>query len=326
MNIGILLWNTCNAKCRHCAVNSGPSERAVMTDEQIFSAIDSAFYDCDRPRIGFSGGEAFIFFERLRRFIEYASSKGALVAVTTNGYWATSKGRAIDLVREVKSSGLHKLVVSTDTFHQPYIPQERVLNVIRACKEEHLEVELQYVSSKATRRLHAFLRDFEDDFLNITVREIPMHPVGRAAIEFHVEDFFYSESLPRGLCPSSIPSFSANGDMIPCCNTAGHLPALRRGSIDDDLPILYEEFKRDPLMRVLREKGPAALYQYARDHGMPASEHGYIDQCHLCHSLFSDVERSEKLSEKAKEIIEEEDFQFLLRQFVEHYDRNGVTG
>lgn len=320
MNIGILLWNTCNAKCGHCAVNSGPNEQAVMTDEQIFSAIDSAFYDCSRPSIGLSGGEAFIFFERLREIIQYAASKGALVSVTTNGYWAITKDRALALVREIKSAGLCKLVVSTDVFHKPYVPQERVINAIHACVEEHLEVELQYVSSKKTPRLHEFLKEFEDDLLNITVREIPVHPVGRAVSEVHPDELFCQQHIPKGLCPSAIPSFSATGDVIPCCNTAGHLPSLRLGSIDDDLPSLYDKFKVDSLMRVLWEKGPSALYQFARNHGMPDLEHGYVDQCHLCYHLFSDTERGEKLSRKAKDMVQEELYEFYMNQFREHYN------
>ena len=321
MNIGILLWNTCNAVCAHCAVNSGPNERPVMTDEQIFSAIDSAFYDCSRPSIGLSGGEAFVFFERLVRIIDYASSKGALVSVTTNGYWAISLERAIDKIRRVKDAGLCKLVVSTDAFHKPYIPQERVINAIRACMDVHLEVELQYVSSKRTPRLYEFLKEYGSQLLNITVREIPVHPVGRAATEVQPEDFFSKKRIPSGLCPSAIPSFSAMGDVIPCCNTAGHLPSLKLGSVDDDLPALYDRFRASSLMSVLWGKGPAALYAAARSLGMDDLEHGYIDQCHLCHHLFSDFERGKKLWREADEIVEKELYENYMTQFRENYSR-----
>ena len=325
MNIGILLWNTCNALCAHCAVNSGPHERPVMTDEQIFSAIDASFYDCSNPSIGLSGGEVFVFFDRLVKIIEYASNKGALVAVNTNAYWATTAKIASEKISALKAAGLCKLVVSTDEFHKPYVPEKRVIVAIEACINEHLEVELQYVSSKKTSRLHDFLRDNEEALLNVTAREIPVHPVGRAATEVNPSDLFCKERIPLGLCPSAIPSISANGDVITCCNTAGHLPALRLGSIDDDLPTLFDDFKGSALMQVLWEKGPSSLYDTARELGMEKAESGYIDQCHLCHHLFSDCSRGKELGRKAEEILEEERYENYMMQYKKNYRANSLS-
>ncbi|WP_433749746.1 radical SAM protein [Paenibacillus amylolyticus] len=97
MNLGILLWNTCNAMCDHCAVSSSPFENGYMTDEQIFPIIDSAFYDCKKPKIGLSGGEAFLYFERLCNIVDYAINKGAEISINTNGFWGVSLGRVFKL-------------------------------------------------------------------------------------------------------------------------------------------------------------------------------------------------------------------------------------
>ena len=55
-----------------------------MSDETIFGIIDSTFHDCTRPFISLSGGEAFLYFDRLRAIVKYASDKGARVAVNTS--------------------------------------------------------------------------------------------------------------------------------------------------------------------------------------------------------------------------------------------------
>jgi len=306
LNLGILLWNTCNAKCAHCAVNSGPTERAVMTDEQLFSLIDAAFYDCDTPSIGLSGGEAFLFFDRLCRIIEYASSRGAKVSVNTNCFWGTTLDRSIEIVKILKEKGLTQLVASTDEYHEKYIPEERVVNVIKACKIVHLRVDLQFVAAKNTSRLSDFLARHGDALLNISCREIPCHPVGRAVTEVDEKDLYLEIGIPQGLCPSAILSVSADGNVIPCCNTAGHLPALRIGTINEPLPDLHRKFLSSPLLKVLVEKGPKALLEAAMRAGYMVRSNGYIDQCHLCYDLFKDERIAEHLKEAAADMVKEE--------------------
>lgn len=321
MNLGILLWNTCNARCSHCAVNSGPAEKCVMTDEQIFELIDGTFYDCSQPSIGLSGGEAFVYFDRLCTIIQYATDKGALVSVNTNGFWGTTVDRAVEMVKRVKACGLVHMVVSIDEFHQEYVPVERVLNVVRACKRVHLEVEVQCVATKRSRRLADIFSEHGDTLLNITCREIPCHPVGRASVEIEEKDLFLNDTVPEGLCPSAILSISAYGKVIPCCNTAGHLPSLEIGTIEESLPELNEKFLRDPLMGMLRLKGPKALWEAAVEAGYVRPDGGYIDQCHLCHDLFKNTEVAEALREAAPKLLEEERYQTFLSQFVRNMQR-----
>lgn len=321
MNLGILLWNTCNAKCRHCAVNSSPTEVGYMTDEQIFSLIDATFQDSPKPKIGLSGGEAFLYFERLCKIIRYATEKGALVSVNTNGYWGTSLDKAIEKVQIVKSIGLKRLVVSVDDFHEEYIPREHVLNVIRACKKVHLEVELQYVSTKNSRRLADFLKEHGDVLLNVSCREIPCHPVGRASTSVKESDLFLQNTIPDGLCPSAILSVSAYGKVIPCCNTAGHLPSLQIGTIDSPLPELYQKFRNDPLMHVLLIKGPKALWEAAVKAGYLPRTDGYVDQCHLCYDLFRDSKIATVLKAAAAEMAQEEMYEHFLEQYKQQLKR-----
>jgi len=127
-----------------------------MTDEQYFAVVDSAFADSCSPSIGMSGGEAFLFFERLCRIVSYATGKGALVSVNTNGFWGNREARAQGYVATLKRIGLSKLVVSTDGFHSPYVREQAVINVISACIDHSLEVDLQYVYATDSSRLHEF--------------------------------------------------------------------------------------------------------------------------------------------------------------------------
>ncbi len=323
MNLGILLWNTCNAACAHCAVNSGPKEKAIMTDGEIFNLIDSAFYDCSSPSIGFSGGEAFLYYDRLCRILRYATAKGALVAVNTNGFWGKNYDDACDKIRELNEIGVKKLVVSIDEFHEKFIPTQFPINVIKACKSLHLEVELQFVSTKSSLRLSDLLNSHGDDLLNISCREIPCHPVGRAGA-IPKDHLFLNKKAPDGLCPSAIMSVSADGRLIPCCNTAGHSPELELGLVGDDIPKINEKFQSDSLFAILRKRGPKAFYNIAVSKELIDENNNHIDQCHLCHSLFKAEGSRTILTEYADSLMEDVVVEELLHRVTRDISNQAI--
>ncbi len=325
MNLGILLWNTCNAVCSHCAVSSAPREVGYMEDDQIIGLIDSAFYDDPQPRIGLSGGEAFVYFERLCKFIMHATGRGARVSVNTNAFWGVTLERAREKVQLLKELRLSQLVVSFDDFHEAFINRERVLNVIRACKELQLEVKLQYVATTSTNRLSDFLRDCGDDLLNIECREIPCHPVGRAAAMIPEAEILISPGVPVGLCPSSILSISAYGKVIPCCNAAGHLPALEVGTIEQPIVELHHKFLNDPTLALLRREGPKALVETAVQAGYELKD-GYVDQCHLCYDLFKSESVATALTTAARELRDESILGDYVSQFNENMESARTSG
>ncbi|WP_310632614.1 radical SAM protein [Paraburkholderia sp.] len=284
MNFGILLWNTCPAQCAHCAPMSGPRERAHLTNEDIFRVIDSAFHDDLHPKIGLSGGEAFLYFDRLCEIVEYATKKGALISINTSGSWAVTLDKAHERLKIIKSLGASRIIVSADAFHEKFIKFENVLNVVKACKNIHLEIELQFVATKKSMRLHDFLAKFGDELLNVRCREIPCHPTGRAE-SIPSSELFLQKGIPDGLCPSAILSLSADGHFMPCCNTASHLPTLRVGSISEAPIDVCIRFKSSAIFSVLVSDGPKSLIPAALEAGYEVKP-AYVDQCHLCHDIF----------------------------------------
>lgn len=258
MNIGILLWNTCNASCAHCAVSSAPDAARLMSNDDIKNIIDGAFWDGKRPSIGLSGGEAFLYLADLLEVIAYATQKGARVSVNTNCYWAQDMDQARSIVRQVQAAGVHKLVASTDTFHKKYIDEQCVVNAVNACIEAHLEIELQYVATRKSERMFDFIRRHADDLVNITCREIPCHPVGRAG-KMKASSLILRSKMPRGTCPNAVLSVSADGRYIPCCNTAGHLEALQLGTIAENPQDVAARFAHSPVMRKLWKAVPCLL-------------------------------------------------------------------
>lgn len=300
MNIGILLWNTCNASCAHCAVSSGPDAARVMSNSQIKKIIDGAFWDGKRPSIGLSGGEAFLHLDDLLEIIAYAVKKGARVAVNTNCYWAQDMDQARSIVRQVQAAGVHKLVASTDTFHRKYIDDQGVVNAVNACIEAHLEIEVQYVATRKSERMFEFIGRHADELVNITCREIPCHPVGRAE-KMKPQTLILRSKLPGGTCPNAVLSVSADGRYIPCCNTAGHLEALQVGTIVENAQDVACRFAHSPVMRKLWKSGPRSFVGTALATGFVPQPLGYVDQCHLCHDLFKEPGMAAQLKDQAEQ-------------------------
>ena len=135
-------------------------------------------------------------------------------------------------------------------------------------------------------------------------------------------ELFLQPGVPDGLCPSAILSVSAGGRIIPCCNTAGHLPALEVGTIDQPLEEVHQKFLKAPHIRVMVEEGPKALLDAAVEGGYQPRTDGYVDQCHLCYEMFQDERVAESVKRRASEIVERKQFESLLQQF----ERNLAAG
>jgi hypothetical protein len=288
-----------------------------MTDEQLRLLIDAAFAGDPHPRVGLSGGEAFLFFDRLCALVSYITGKGGLVSVNTNGFWGLSLARAKVKVQRLKDVGLKQLVVSMDQFHEEYIPIQRPLNVVRACTELHLEVLVQFVATHKTKRLADLLKEHRDDLAGVNCREIACHPVGRAEDRIDPVDLITQPGIPAGRCPASVLSFSADGRAIPCCNAAGHLKPLELGTVNDRLDDIQEKFQSDPVLTLMRWKGPKALRDAALDVGFKDPGHGYIDQCHLCYELFKQPDVAAKLRDEAPGLLEQENYKYLYDQYTQ---------
>src|ERR1700680_5314912 len=87
--LGMLVWNTCNARCAHCGPESGPKDRTTLAHEKVIELISEAsrIYDpgwC----LSLSGGEIFIYYDRLREYVRLAYEGKGYSTLITNCFWA----------------------------------------------------------------------------------------------------------------------------------------------------------------------------------------------------------------------------------------------
>lgn len=108
--IWIGVTSKCQCSCVHCCVNGSDRLESAgeLTKDEIFDLIDSA-RELGCLEVSFFGGEPLLKPE-LTQLVEYASGKGMLTTVFTNGLLLTQ-----EKIRELKDVGLSYCNVSLDS-------------------------------------------------------------------------------------------------------------------------------------------------------------------------------------------------------------------
>jgi sulfatase maturation enzyme AslB (radical SAM superfamily) len=241
--------------------------------------------------VSFTGGEPFLCYQELLEGIAHAKQKGAQkISTVTNGFWGSSKESAFQKVVALKEAGLSNLSLSMDDFHQAHIPLASLLQVISACNEMELAFTIKTVVTKKSRRLAEVLLDLGDLLLGqkVTIEEIPCVPEGRAKFLVPPKDLFYDQGIPSEPCVMGMMLvILPNGNTFPCCGT-GWSPHLLLGNTKEtDFDLLYDKMKDQPLLKILREKGPHCFVSYLEASGNSLHQDNYISNCDLCQKLLT---------------------------------------
>ena len=90
-----------------------------------------------RGRVHITGGEPFGDYDRLTGLLRAAQAEGlsGLEKVETNAYWCTDEKLTRDRLEELKSLGMSKLQISTDIYHQQFVPIDRVRLAARVARQ-----------------------------------------------------------------------------------------------------------------------------------------------------------------------------------------------
>ena len=253
--------------------------------------------------ISFSGGEPFLFPDLLLKLISFASGLGLHTECVTNCFWAETAEGALKVLGRFKQAGLTVINISTDDFHQQYLPFDRVRNGYDAAK--HLGVKIVIMSTvKRSSTINAGqLRQLlEDDGILILGKGVSQSasttalavqsgflPIGSGADIPEKEQVIEDRSL-AGACEISLRDISIHpsGKVLPCCSAAGIAETAVIGNAKETrLQKIIQEAGRHPFFRVLSRDGPQGLCKYLHldNTGKP-----YVNKCHLCYELLTGQE------------------------------------
>lgn len=222
--IEFVVTMACTGKCIHCSEGAHLNCKGHI-DTEI--AVKSIHEICGKYKIESLmtfGGEPLIYPEAVCAIHKTAREMGIEERqLITNGFFSNKKEYIEEVVQKLEASGVDRLLLSVDAFHQETIPLEPVKYFAECAAKTQINIKLSpawLVSEEDDNPYNLKTRDIlgEFEYLNI--------PVGSGNVIFpsgnalkYLGEYFDEEteySSPYDEDPRDIKAicFSANGDVL----------------------------------------------------------------------------------------------------------------
>ncbi len=316
-NIAFMLTYKCFIACPHCLFDSGPARKEQMrlADVSEWLTGAAAYRDGHIGGLALTGGEPFASLDLLEKVSRWGARLGFVQSVVTNGYWAGSYLKALATLKRFPAIKL--IALSTDEYHQKFIPIENIENAIRAADElgriHSLSVCTDNYDNPAYKRTIDKLQQITEPE---NIRTTITFPVGRA--ERKVDGYQYrmsAEPVVSVCSMASSPVIFPDGRVTGCIGPVavkleGNHP-LAWGSLrENTLAEILDRAECDPVFHALRIWGPHKLVSIIREAGKDSwlpKEYQAGSICDVCYRLFrddrilgflDDLRRDEQFTEK----------------------------
>lgn len=308
-NVEIVVTSRCNIKCRHCIYDCQPVNTEKLCKSIIIDLIKQAAALNSLKSVIFTGGEAFLEYDSLVENIALCEDLGLESSVVTNGFWALDSQITNQKLKKLK--GLRILNVSTDSFHQEFVPVDRIRNIIKSCHKLGVEcvVRVSYLNDPASEIgiIKKQLTGLEGLY---TISAMPVVPFGRAATL--IDTLLIYEYDPNGIpcCGADCPVIDSNGDVKFCPGGLFSHPdniLLKVGNIFvETLETIKKSANLNPIVQMLRLRGPSGLAHLIRNQaikeGIPflSQMEEVRDLCSLCKYVITDPDNAMLLQRAVK--------------------------
>lgn len=313
--IAFSITSRCPLKCRHCMVAQNDIIPKDMAVEDLLRFLQEV---SETHRIRFvtiTGGEPFIVFDTLKEAIIYADSLGLITNVVTSAYWAHNHQVAYEILKQLPK--LQYIAISTDEFHQEYVPLHYVRNAVVASKETGKRIALGIsVCRFEDPSVKETLDSLRDVLAGVQVMVHQISPLGRAAHQIPSYRFPFSSGFPNIACKNiGYLNVMPDGTVHSCCGPIAWVHQdnpLKLGCLNQvPLRTIMQRVERDPLIHSLRVWGPGKLANWIQKKGKDGgfrSQYILNDPCLLCYDLLINRTHVREL----KEIMVTESFRKQL--------------
>jgi organic radical activating enzyme len=302
----------CPSSCRMCVTGSSPQNRNKMSLEEALSYVQLTSSISTIRWISINGGEPLLFFDEIRQVLSLAKQNGKRTKVSSNGFWARSPRIAQQKIRELKTAGLDFISLSTDDYHQQFIPIENIRYSLEAAEHENIMREVTIIVDqrsahkvmKLVRLLNPKVEEMMIGKMNFIGQEtnfnevenktvvdlMPLQPFGRGAkllqrCILHELDTFYGQPCTLvGKFPYVMPG----GRIYWCCNFfapgAGYVERFQIGNLGiESLAEVDQRLKRNLMVDLLAHYGPLGLpWLLASTKYTNLDREKYASLCDLC--------------------------------------------
>jgi hypothetical protein len=313
--LSILTTRRCTAACDHCCVGASPRATQAVPVERIHSLIDEAVDVPSIEVITFTGGECVLLGGDLEDLVGHAVSNRFRTRIVTNGYWAVNERAARGRIAALRSNGLAELMLSTGTFHQRFVPVDRVITAARAAAQAgvvtRISVEACDQSTFDEDALARSLADLIHD-RKLFIGKDPWisDAGGRGSTSLSHENLLDEQpERAEGPCRQilNVISVTPAQDVIACCGyPLEQMPRMRLGSIADRrLDAILADTPPELLKMWLHVGGPMAIARFVARHDPSYRIPRVASICEACVALQRDQRAMRIVSEYGAEALRE---------------------
>ncbi len=236
--------DSCNLHCPHCFVGRNTRKLSIPQAKAFIESAKGSSIE----KIGFSGGEPFLYKEFLLEITKFTVEQDLLFdQLMTNGDWWKTEEELSQTLQELYDAGYDgKIGLSWDSFHGQ--TSQRMHTFIKSVQTIFGEDSLVIQSVKNKNNNLSFPQDITPPL----VYELPQtfsseNSEGWKAWKWFKDD--YCEG------PGQILYVHPDGNIAPCCGFANENSALYIGTIEDSFETVMEKAEKNKMIEICYETG-----------------------------------------------------------------------
>ncbi|MBR5337250.1 MAG: radical SAM protein [Lachnospiraceae bacterium] len=298
--ICLSITDKCTAECEFCGLSCCPDNDNVM-DPSFMERIIREAKKIGIKKIGFSGGEPFLFPDLLLQGTRIAKEEDLDVNIATNGFWGSwDDDRIVDYLKELSPKSIS---FSYDKFHQQFIPEDDFFHAVSHVYGRRIDCTIAVADMTGEDGAGRFLKSLGKKVLTKEYNLYPAYRVGRAK-NLPEEMFFTFSDRTNIVCLyEGILSVMYNGDVYPCCRHQSFDSAIKLGNaLDSDLAELIK--KSDVAMiceTLMNSERFNCLLETAESLGISVPKEVGCS-CDFCRALFGTEENMKKMLPAVKDL------------------------
>lgn len=277
----IVPTNYCDFDCQHCGV-----KKSKKKDYISLSIVKKILRIAKKQNFEIltltGGGEPSINFKKMVQIIKLANNHGFETRIVTNASFLLKKSKK-DRMKELKKSGLKRIVFSVDQFHLKFISYNLITKAVRYALELKMEVGIKVASTIETEEnnlkiLKMMAEDLGGKLIKLFPIKIGLHtlfkifsekgavsvsffPVSKSGVNYKISPInFKRKELKRiafRQCMENMISVDMDGNILPCCTyhsvnnpklfKFGHVSKLENNSRIENYDQIFKETLFDRL-------------------------------------------------------------------------------
>lgn len=222
--IEFVITMACTGKCKHCSEGDHSSCTGHIDAFAAANAIREVCKNYKIKSLMTFGGEPLLYPEVVCHIHKTATEQGIPQRdLITNGFFTKEKNRIKEVVEMLRDSGVCKILLSVDAFHQETIPLEPVKYFAECVKKVGISIKLSpawLVSEDDNNSYNVKTREIiqKFDYLHIPIGSgnviFPSGNAVRYLGEYFDENAEYSSPYEEDPNDIRTISFSPNGDVL----------------------------------------------------------------------------------------------------------------